>query len=476
MASERSNESKVNRRRFLKVGAGAVVVAAAAAGGYSYLSQPGPGPTPTVTTASSAATASATQSLAPVALAYWKGDLGKPQGDVESSIIANFQKMHPNITVGVTTYPWIEYREKLFTIFSFGGANPDLLVEGIEYPMIYASMGALENLEPYVKEWEDDGVKVWDQIPEEMKPWHYYGDQLVQVFTGIQPWVLAYNAKLFEKVGLDPNSPPTTWDELHKILPVFHQKDPNLYGYAVRTDISVFCEFCTMFWQLGGEITKGLTTGPRGGSIKGMEITLNSDAGVKAMEELLKRAQYAPGGAKGLVGVAGSQARNLFGQEVVANEHIMGHQFGLVASLAKDSVEFAKNLRIAQSPIPEGGKNTCWFSGNSDCITKLSAHKDESWEFIKYYLNKENQMRMLLEGPAFLPIRKDIASDPRITDPNLLTGIKAGKTGIPSAGFIELNTVWDVLRSQVEAMFLGQKTPEQAINDAVATMYDKIGG
>jgi len=169
-----------------------VVVSAFASGGKEQSSQ----------------STSAADTSKPVTLNLWQ-NLGQGnQAQVIPVLISAFEKLHPNITVNNVQQPRANYFA-LLQAAAVSQSGPDIvnMWTGL-FTMQYKSY--LENLKPWVPasdlanvvgtEWSSVGFKSPDSP--------YVMPLQVQFYIGF------YNKKLFQQAGLDPNAPPTTWDEL----------------------------------------------------------------------------------------------------------------------------------------------------------------------------------------------------------------------------------------------------------------------
>ncbi len=85
--------------------------------------------------------------------------------EVEPSIVAAFQEANPGITVEFEAVPFGDFFTKLKTLIA-GGEAPDVVSLNIENLAAFASLGALEELGPYI---ERDGFDL-DQYYESTLP------------------------------------------------------------------------------------------------------------------------------------------------------------------------------------------------------------------------------------------------------------------------------------------------------------------
>jgi len=111
------------------------------------------------------------------------------------------------------------------------------------------------NLQPYVDQWDQAEVEdfswnpVWDICCDD-------GD-VYGIPLGLHIRGLVYRKDLFEQAGLDPESPPTTIEELLEYAEILTNPDENVYGlgmYLGTERANLECSFYPFLWANGGEI------------------------------------------------------------------------------------------------------------------------------------------------------------------------------------------------------------------------------
>lgn len=162
--------------------------------------------------AGASSSASASSSDKPVTITFYSYNLATAgQKDGTQQLIDEFEAANPNITVEGIPVASSDINAKVQADLAAGTA-PDvaqLVFDGLDY--IANNFGAkpLEDIVPA------------DELAETFEGFNQNGLKLGQLngktyglpFTFSTP-VLFYNASLFEKAGLDPNSPPATWEQV----------------------------------------------------------------------------------------------------------------------------------------------------------------------------------------------------------------------------------------------------------------------
>ena len=116
--------------------------------------------------------------------------------------------------------------------------------------------------------------------PSHVRLARYEGDLYGLPFTA-EGSILLYNKNLFEQAGLDPDSPPTTWEELYDAAVAIDALGDDIYGYYFAGS----CAGCNAFtylpliWASGGDVLNE----------DGTESTVAVDPTVRAALEFYKQ-------------------------------------------------------------------------------------------------------------------------------------------------------------------------------------------
>ena len=197
---------RVPRRQFLKtagLAAGATVLGAR---GLQAAEAP----------ASRALTAQAAGSR-PVTLTYVNYSIGvdKPMWD---SLIAEFSKLYPNITVKYLPTPgdsWGDYFDKLATMIA-GGNPPDVSRVAIEGTRLMVSRGLAVPLDDYMKGDPEIDEYLKDVSPKLLDAFRVDGKTYELPFDW-NNMIMYYNTKMFQKEGLQPPKKEWTLDDFLKV-------------------------------------------------------------------------------------------------------------------------------------------------------------------------------------------------------------------------------------------------------------------
>jgi multiple sugar transport system substrate-binding protein len=167
-----------------------------------------------------AANANASSGTEKVTIEYWQYQY-PAKVDLMNTLIDEFQKAHPNITVKQTNFPYDQYNEKVAALVP-AGKGPDIINLYYGWLPKYVASGYLQPL-------PKDGFSE-EQIKQDFFPFvdtAKIGGSYYAIPTAVRTLALFYNKDLFVQAGLDPNKPPATWDELVEDAKKLTQRDAN---------------------------------------------------------------------------------------------------------------------------------------------------------------------------------------------------------------------------------------------------------
>lgn len=127
--------------------------------------------------------------------------------DIDKQFWEAFAATYPNIKVNVTSLTYNDMLDQLRTA-ALGNAAPMVARLPILWGVEFAAKGQLQPFGP-----EDAGYPVSEYWPGAMKSVTWDGNTY-GVPTNNETMALIWNAAIFEEAGLDPDSPPATWDDL----------------------------------------------------------------------------------------------------------------------------------------------------------------------------------------------------------------------------------------------------------------------
>jgi len=305
-----------------------------------------------------------------VTLNLWQ-NLGQGnQAKVIPTLIAAFQKLHPNITVNNVQQPRANYFA-LLQAAAVSQSGPDLvnMWTGL-FTMQYKSF--LENLKPLVPAGDLANVAgtEWSSVGFNAPDSPYVLPFQVQFYIGF------YNKKLFQAAGLDPNSPPTTWTELFAACEKIKATGVTCIEQGTQNLSGEFYPWYDLTYMMAGVFSPAEWEGLYNGKIQWTDPVVQS--------QLQKWHQLY---VKGYVNQDALTATN------VMQPFIKG-QAAMIIKINNDAGPFTEALGsdvgifippFSDKPL----QGVDEFAGNGLAITTYSPHKAAAAEFLRFMTTKE---------------------------------------------------------------------------------------
>lgn len=353
----------------------------------------------------------------------WKGLYDAGINDFEEEM---------GVEVEVIPAGWDEANSRIVSLIQAGDA-PDVMITGTRSLRQFSEMGAIENLDSYITD-EFKAERVENVLETANIGGSQYGIPLA-----FSSRALYYRTDLIE-------TPPTTWEELLATAEQVKEENPDMYGFAVPTDItSGTDELFNFIYQNAGSATD-----------EDGNVRLNTPENVATLEYLKQFND------KGLIPDPvstgrGDQAQMFQNGDLAMfisgpwekgtlDEGVEDAPYG-VALLAKGSV-MAENLVT-----------------DSFSISSQSENKDLAWALIEYMGRFEYQ-NAYNEAIGFFPILKAEQDEPRYEDEFLQPFKNMIDYGVPSPHV----PVWDTFNREfteaVQKVMTGTATAEEALEQA----------
>lgn len=367
--------------------------------------------------------------------------------DYLQGVIDDFEGQHEDVTVNWVDLPFEGAAERLLADASAGeladviNLNPDLA-----YPL--ASDGQFINLDEAAADVRGDYIEgAWDSFryPEQDGAYGF-------------PWYLTtettmYNTSILEEAGLDPDSPPETYEELFEMgMSVGSETDVNAIHPALEDRLVIDLR------KRGVEIANEDLT----------EATFNTQQAIDHVTAL--RDLHEAGG---------------ISSDAVTQEHrheIDAYQAGQLATFMRGPnfinivAENAPDVAEVTVPGPQikGEAEMTGMSVMGLFVPESTDNPDLALEFAAFMTNGENQIRFAEETPVFPSIEAALQDDSFLPDEDDDSAV-AEATRIAAEQLPEAENIRPVyvdeevnqaLIQNVQGAILGQLSPEEALDAA----------
>ncbi|MEN0140044.1 MAG: sugar ABC transporter substrate-binding protein [Rhodococcus sp. (in: high G+C Gram-positive bacteria)] len=312
-------------------------------------------------------------------------------GDGQKELAKEFNATHKNIQVKITQLPDDQFVNKVGTGVRSGN-GPDVIDFDVANAPLFAATGVLADISSKV-----DSLSYKDELnPGMMKLAKYNGKTYSVPFTAGPSFVL-YNKTLFEKAGLDPNTPPKTWAEMEADAKKVRALGSDTYGFDIPGACGGGLSFTVQpyIWASGGQTLTAANAKQKTTYATSPEVArtfqLYQDmwkAGVVS-----PRAQTTDCATWGQEWEAGKVGMITSGAWMVAPTEKTGAKVGYFAI-----------------PSSDGSGTSTFAGGNNDGIAASSKKQEQAWTFLQWLMGAKAQKAMSASnGQA--PVRSDVKVD-----------------------------------------------------------------
>lgn len=360
---------------------------------------------------------------------------------IQEKLIGEWESANAGYKVDVEFVPWGQCQEKSTTLASAGN------------PPAVAYMGS-RTLKQLAK---NDLIIPVDMTDEEKAT--YAAPILGTITAEGQQWglprafstkALYWNKDLFKAAGLDPESPPKTWDEMYNAAKMVKDKtEADGFGLAAASFDNTMHQFMNYVYTNGGEVIND----------EG-EIVFNSPNNVEALAFYGKMATVSQ---PGPVAYDRAKLRPLFSEG----------RIGMFISGPWERVR-VKDVNWGVAPLPVGpsGKPGTLLITDSLAVFKGSGVEDQALSLAKLLTNPENQMAFeIAEG--YTPLR-DMPQVAEIVkkDPTWQAFLDAIPTGGPEPFVTDYVGLQDTINEAVQGVVLGEVEAAEAVEIAAEQLED----
>ena len=388
--------------------------------------------------------AGAVSAQEPVQLTFWNYWDGN-NGEAIQGLVDQFNAEHPDIQVENVFFGWGELLPRLQTAAA-GGDAPDIAAVDMAWMPLLANSGKVLALDSRI---EAAGIDLSDFYPSLLNV-NRYNDQLFGLPVSTNNLELFINNDLFTAAGLDPATPPTTWDELAAAAEACADADQGIVGMELYTQPGegLTWQFQVYLWQAGGAFLSEDNTA----------AAFNSEAGAQALDYWKS---LIDSGASALV------PWGLFEQ----GKACMRMDGSWMVSILGEQAPFT--FSTAQMPIPEGGQPATNMGGEHLVVFDKAddARADAAFTFIEWLTSPEVQVTWD-EQTAFMPIRASVAENADYlawiseTEPRLQAFVDSQQYAINRPSVAVYAELSDVFSANIERALYGQVTTADALEAA----------
>ncbi|HLT60287.1 MAG TPA: ABC transporter substrate-binding protein [Microlunatus sp.] len=318
-----------------------------------------------------------------VTLAYWNGLTGG-DGPIMRKLTDQFTKANPNIKIVTTSIEWAEYFQKLPAAVS-SGKGPDIGIMHADDLATNAARNVIQPLDDVAEALqltEDDFAKI---------AWNggIYDGKRYGIPLDIHPAGLYYNKTVLEKVGADPEKPPTNEDEFMTILE--QCKSKGIQGFWVSALSASGLLAQTLVYQFGGFMVAD----------DGSKVGFADEPAVKAISWLKSLIDngYSPKNAAG------------DGDQVSLNSDKAA--FMINGPWMTTPLKENKKLKWGCAPVPQIGPTQATWAGSHQFVLPRQTRPDENKaKASRFFVNWISQQSLGWADAGMVPARNSVRELP----------------------------------------------------------------
>ena len=271
------------------------------------------------------------------------------------------------------------------------------------------------------------------------------------------PWSMAsitmvYNPELLQKAGWEKL--PETIEEFEQCMADIKAMDPSIIPYGLSTkDATCAGDFMPWLWTFGGSIFA------EDGS-----VSINSEAAIQCLtwyKSLLDKGYIAMDTGRG-------DSRQMFAQGKIAfyDDAVVAKGQAINNGVAPENVvNVCSAMKRPVLTVGDQPQSTMW--GHMLVIFKASQEKEAAADLAKTLVSDEIAMEYFRNN-GMPPVTKSAASSDEVKNDAYLNGFLESTATArleETARMINASEIKSILTEEVQAVLLGQKSPEQAAQD-----------
>ncbi|OGA35439.1 MAG: hypothetical protein A3G80_15285 [Betaproteobacteria bacterium RIFCSPLOWO2_12_FULL_62_13b] len=377
---------------------------------------------------------------------------------VVNALKPEFEKKYPNVEIEVVKMgPW-DLMDKLLVSLASGSGLPDVSVVIRRAFTKYAASEKLVDLTDLAKLYEKDfDSTIWGEGT--------YQNRVYGIPDGSYIGFVWYRDDLLRQHGIDP-AKIVTWDDFLRV------------GQQLKKDGIQTGMIWTSFWAAGGfwlmhlQSMGGNIFTPDGKVIRNNEIARKA---FRAYDDLVHKYGIA------LMGPVNTPAQWIALREgkLSASQQITGS----IPMLKAQNPELAGKMRVMPFPLwaKDAPPLTGTSGGNVWVIPKGTKNQDLAWKFIQFLNTTVEGQRLLWQYGNLVPAFRPALESPVVNQPDPYFGgqnvykVAIAPRRVSRIYYYDLLEAQKIIGDDLDAMIQGQKSPEQAWDDAEKRLIKELG-
>lgn len=381
-------------------------------------------------------------------ITFWHGSTGIGL-EAMNALVESFEESHPDIKVKMVYTEANEGADQKLLTSVTGGNPPDVATFDRFKVGSWAAQGALTDLTDMA---EADGITqdryyqyAWDESS--------YEDKLFAIPYSTDSRLLYYNKDHFAEVGLDPENPPKTIEELEDAAQKLTIKEGNRFKRIGFIPWYSQGWLYSWGWAFGGSFYDQSTG----------EVTANDPKVVEALQWMVDFGnKYNVEDISGFESSAGSDALDPFISGQLSMK-VDGNWTVTAINKFKPDLNFG----VTPIPTPTGTDFTTWSGGHSFIIPKGAKNVEAAWEFLKYFGGPEGAKAYYSKLDGDFSVQPAVNEElGRSDNPILKEFVDILSNSNHRPVISEGQLLWNELASATENSTRGNGTPQENLDKA----------
>ncbi len=374
--------------------------------------------------------------------------------DTMSDIVARYVAANPGVDVTLELEP----EGGVFQALIAAGNQPDMIITSFGPQLgTLAAQDAVVALEDLPGA-EELFARLTPRAVQDLYGHNYY------VPVGADVTLMIYNRALFEEAGLDPDDPPTTWDEFLAAAEAIDNLPDREDGSQV---------YGTVFWnealQWGGWYWNML-----------QPIYLNANQGrcqlmnALGTDVIIDREECNLAGFFEFVRAAQQFAPPTMETSFFSRNVGMWLQYGYSwepnrANATGGPMVIGEDVSVAPVPVPEEGDTSfTTFGGRAALIMQTTPEREaRAWHFLQFLMEDENNYQFITEL-GYLPVLLSLQDDEFFQDPARLPFVELLENGYVPEQFANADKAAGALQGVYQEVVVEGSIPLEDAVEAAA--------
>ncbi|MCZ7526432.1 MAG: ABC transporter substrate-binding protein [Acidimicrobiia bacterium] len=416
----------------------------------------------------------------PVEITMWHSMAEENLTTLEA-LAARFNESQGDVVVSLLQQPSYDETLTKFKAGLGGGDLPDLIQLEDTATQLMVDSGAALPAQSCV---DDEGYDLSDHLTRVIDYYSVQGVLWPMPFNVSNP-VLYFNKKMFTQVGLDPENPPSTLDELREASQTVVDAGAAPVGLAFKQDPW----YLEQWMAMAGEpyVNNG-----NGRDERATEVVFENEVGLEIftwLSSMVADGLAQPASRTGFDNVLA--LGNLGAAMTMDTSAVLGTAVQVLEAGGFPEVGL-EGLGVAPLPGPEGDGGTFVAGGSLFILdTGTPAEQEAAWRFAKF-LNEPESQAEWAAGTGYIPITRSAAELPQVQELwERIPGFKVaydqlstGPNNVATAGPLigDFSNQRRVVVEAMQSMFTQGTPPDQALaaaaqgsNEVVQEYNSRLG-